>query len=181
VKEICNKALSGYPNSSELLSQVQAYYEESFRWVPKLFEVTKKSCWYLFIDEIGALEEDDLYSFLDLYPKANYRRVYKSFFGEIADIIMRPGIICVVAGVTDGFMDRQEDAGSALLHMKFLFLDPFSESETKFLIQGMKASNEQTALKLLFPSHPEGHEWFFKQIYDYTGGSPEHVINGMED
>ncbi|GJD09738.1 hypothetical protein Gasu2_39690 [Galdieria sulphuraria] len=27
-----------------------------------------------------------------------------------------------------------------------------------------------------FPNHPEGHDWFFKQIHSYTGGVPYYVV-----
>ncbi|EME29984.1 archaeal ATPase / transposase [Galdieria sulphuraria] len=178
LKWISKKALAEFPNGSELLSQVLYCMNSSKQWLQKLLQVTQKRYLYLFIDEIGALEGFKFSKFEDLiysYGPTPAHNIYRAFFRVLSSLLVRPFVICVVAGRSDAIITRQRDASISRVKLSFLRLDPFSEETVKFFIQNTTHHNE-SILKLLFPNHPEGHDWFFKQIHSYTGGVPYYVV-----
>ncbi|GJD09539.1 hypothetical protein Gasu2_37850 [Galdieria sulphuraria] len=178
LKWISKKALAEFPNGSELLSQVLYCMNSCKQWLQKLLQVTQKRYLYLFIDEIGALEGFKFSKFEDLiysYGPTPVHNIYRAFFRVLSSLLVRPFVICVVAGRSDAIITRQRDASISRVRLSFLRLDPFSEETVKFFIQNTTYHNE-SILKLLFPNHPEGHDWFFKQIHSYTGGVPYYVV-----
>ncbi|KAK4524641.1 hypothetical protein GAYE_SCF05G2542 [Galdieria yellowstonensis] len=186
LKEISKEALSTLSNKPELLAKVLKNRKDPKEWLSSLFEVTNKRYLFLFIDEIGKLPSRKFYEFPDLDPQRNPRKpnVYRLFFEIISSLLIQRFVICYLAGRSDAIVTKQEDAMSSRVDLDFLRLDPFSEETTKLFIQGMKTSTGGTALQLLFPKHPEGPDWFFKQVYNYTGGVPiyvRHVIQVLVD
>ncbi|GJQ14487.1 hypothetical protein GpartN1_g6278.t1 [Galdieria partita] len=180
---ISKKALSQFPNSADLLSQVLSYIGSPEEWFQKLLQVTKKRYLYLFIDEIGALEGDKFKMFQDLMVSQGANRlhnVYRAFFRVLSVVVSKPFVICIVAGRSDCIISREEDAMPSRIALNFLRLDPFSEATVKYFIQNATCHNVPI-LKVLFPSHPEGHDWFFKQVYDYTGGVPYYVVHVLNE
>ncbi|GJQ16009.1 hypothetical protein GpartN1_g7800.t1 [Galdieria partita] len=180
---ISREALSQFPNSADLLSQVLSCIGNPEKWFQKLLQVTKKRYLYLFIDEIEALEGDKFTMFKELMVTRRANRVqtvYCSFFGVLSSILTQPFVICVLAGRSDAVVTSQQDALTSPVILSFLRLDPFSEATVKYFIQNTTYDNEPI-LKVLFPSHPEGHDWFFKQVYDYTGGVPYYVVHVLNE
>ncbi|GJQ09014.1 hypothetical protein GpartN1_g805.t1 [Galdieria partita] len=183
VEWISKEALAEFPNGADLLSQVLSYVGSPKEWFQKLLQVTKKRYLYLFIDEIGALEGDKFTMFKDLMVTQRGNRVhnvYCSFFGVLSKILRQPFVICVLAGRSDVVVTSQRDAYTSPVVLSFLRLDPFSDATVKYFIQNTTYDNEPI-LKVLFPSHPEGHDWFFKQVYDYTGGIPYYVVHVLNE
>ncbi|KAK4528674.1 hypothetical protein GAYE_SCF62G6619 [Galdieria yellowstonensis] len=186
LKKISKEALSTLPNKPKLLAKVLKNRKDPKKWLSSLFEVTNKRYLFLFIDEIGKLPSRKFYEFPDLDSQRNPRKpnVYRLFFEIISSLLIQRFVICYLAGRSDAIVTKQEDAMSSRVDLDFLRLDPFSEETTKLFIQGMKTSTGGTALQLLFPKHPEGPDWFFKQVYNYTGGVPiyvRHVIQVLVD
>ncbi|GJQ13370.1 hypothetical protein GpartN1_g5161.t1 [Galdieria partita] len=180
---ISKKALSQFPNSADLLSQVLSYIGSPEEWLQKLLQVTKKRYLYLFIDEIGSLEEYEFTLFKDLMVTQGASRVhnvYRAFFRVLSIVVSQPFVICIVAGRSNCIIGREEDAMPSRITLNFLRLDPFSEATVKYFIQNVTCHNVPI-LKVLFPSHPEGHDWFFKQVYDYTGGVPYYVVQCLNE
>ncbi|GJQ14328.1 hypothetical protein GpartN1_g6119.t1 [Galdieria partita] len=180
---ISKEALAQFPNGADLLSQVLSCIGSPKEWFQKLLQVTKKRYLYLFIDEIGALEGDKFTMFKDLMVTQRGNRVhnvYCSFFGVLSTILRQPFVICVLAGRSDAVVTSQRDALTSPVILSFLRLDPFSEATVKYFIQNTTYDDEPI-LKILFPSHPEGHDWFFKQVYDYTGGVPYYVVHVLNE
>ncbi|GJQ10304.1 hypothetical protein GpartN1_g5160.t1 [Galdieria partita] len=180
---ISREALSQFPNSADLLSQVLSCIGSPEEWFQKLLQVTKKRYLYLFIDEIEALEGDKFAMFKDLTVTRGTSRVhnvYCAFFRVLSKMLLEPFVICIVAGRSDCIISREEDAMPSRITLNFLRLDPFSEATIKYFIQNVTCHNEPIQ-KVLFPSHPEGHDWFFKQVYDYTGGVPYHVVHALNE
>ncbi|GJQ13972.1 hypothetical protein GpartN1_g5763.t1 [Galdieria partita] len=101
-------------------------------------------------------------------------------FRVLSVVVSQPFVICIVAGRSDCIFSREEDAMPSRITLNFLRLDPFSEATVKYFIQNATCHNEPI-LKVLFPSHPEGHDWFFKQVYDYTGGVPYYVVHVLDE
>ncbi|GJQ10447.1 hypothetical protein GpartN1_g2238.t1 [Galdieria partita] len=180
---ISREALSRFPNGADLLSQVLSYIGSPKEWLQKLLQVTKKRYLYLFIDEIGLLEEYNFTLFKDLMVTQGTSRVhnvYRAFFRVLSIVVSQPFVICIVAGRSNCIISREEDAMPSRITLNFLRLDPFSEATIKYFIQNVTCHNEPI-LKVLFPSHPEGHDWFFKQVYDYTGGVPFYVVHVLNE
>ncbi|GJQ15674.1 hypothetical protein GpartN1_g7465.t1 [Galdieria partita] len=180
---ISKEALAQFPNGADLLSQVLSCIGSPKEWFQKLLQVTKKRYLYLFIDEIEALEGDKFTMFKDLMVTRRANRVqtvYCSFFGVLSSILTQPFVICVLAGRSDAVVTSQQDALTSPVILSFLRLDPFSEATVKYFIQNTTYDDEPI-LKVLFPSHPEGHDWFFKQVYDYTGGVPYYVVHVLNE
>ncbi|GJQ13915.1 hypothetical protein GpartN1_g5706.t1 [Galdieria partita] len=180
---ISEEALSRFPNGADLLSQVLSCIGSPKEWFQKLLQVTKKRYLYLFIDEIGALEGDKFTMFKDLMVTRRANRVhnvYCSFFGVLSTILTQPFVICVLTGSSDAVVTSQRDALTSPVILSFLRLDPFSEATVKYFIQNTTYDDEPI-LKVLFPSHPEGHDWFFKQVYDYTVGVPYYVVHVLDE
>ncbi|KAK4525694.1 hypothetical protein GAYE_SCF15G3603 [Galdieria yellowstonensis] len=181
-KKISKEALSSLPNKPELLAKVLKNRKDPKEWLSSLFEVTNKRYLFLFIDEIGLLAEGDFDKFPDLDPQRKPGRlnVYRLFFRVLSSLLIQRFVICYLAGRSDAIITKQKDAISSRVNLDFLRLDPFSEDTTKLFIRGMKISTGETALQLLFPKHPEGHDWFFKQVYNYTEGVPLYVRHVMQ-
>ncbi|GJQ11956.1 hypothetical protein GpartN1_g3747.t1 [Galdieria partita] len=180
---ISEEALSRFPNGADLLSQVLSYIGSPKEWLQKLLQVTKKRYLYLFIDEIGLLEEYKFTLFKDLMVAQGTSRVhnvYRAFFRVLSIVVSQPFVICIVAGRSNCIVSREEDAMPSRVTFNFLRLDPFSEATIKYFIQNATCHNEPI-LRVLFPSHPEGHDWFFKQVYDYTGGVPYYVVHVLNE
>ncbi|GJQ10947.1 hypothetical protein GpartN1_g2738.t1 [Galdieria partita] len=180
---ISKEALSQFRNRAKLLSQVLSCIGSPKEWFEKLLQVTKKRYLYLFIDEIGALEEYDFTLFKDLMVTQGTSRVhnvYRAFFRVLSKVVSEPFVICIVAGRSNCIIGREEDAMPSRITLNFLQLDPFSEATVKYFIQNVTCHNEPIQ-KVLFPSHPEGHDWFFKQMYDYTGGVPYYVVHVLSE
>ncbi|GJQ12681.1 hypothetical protein GpartN1_g4472.t1 [Galdieria partita] len=180
---ISKEALSRFPNGADLLSQVLSYIGSPKEWLQKLLQVTKKRYLYLFVDEIGLLEEYNFTLFKDLMVTQGTSRVhnvYRAFFRVLSKVVSQPFVICIVAGRSNCIIGREEDAMPSRITFNFLRLDPFSEATIKYFIQNVTCHNEPIQ-KVLFPSHPEGHDWFFKQVYDYTGGVPYHVVHVLNE
>jgi len=169
-----------------LLAKVLKNRKNPKKWLKSLFQVTNKRYLFLFIDEIGMLPSRKFYQFPDLDPQRNPHKpnVYRLFFEIMSSFLVLPCVICYLAGRSDGIVTKQEDAIASRVTLDFLRLDPFSEDATKLFIQGIKICTGENILQLLFPRHPEGHDWFFKQVYNYTGGVPiyvRHVIQVFVD
>ncbi|KAK4527019.1 hypothetical protein GAYE_SCF31G4940 [Galdieria yellowstonensis] len=182
LKKISKEALSTLPNKPELLAKVLENRKDPEKWLNSLFEVTNKRYLFLFIDEIGLLAEGDFDKFPDLDPQRKPGRlnVYCLFFRVLSSLLIQRFVNCYLAGRSDAIITKQEDAISSRVNLDFVRLDPFSEDSTKLFIRGMKISTGETALQLLFPKHPEGHDWFFKQVYNYTEGVPLYVRHVMQ-
>ncbi|KAK4528811.1 hypothetical protein GAYE_SCF65G6758 [Galdieria yellowstonensis] len=182
IKTISEKAVGSLPNESELLAKVLENRKDPEKWLKSLFQVTNKRYLFLFIDEIGLLPSCKFYQFPDLDPQRNPRKpnVYCLFFRVLSSLLIQRFVNCYLAGRSDAIITKQEDAISSRVNLDFVRLDPFSEDSTKLFIQGMKISTGGTALQLLFPKHPEGHDWFFKQVYNYTEGVPLYVRHVMQ-
>ncbi|KAK4528390.1 hypothetical protein GAYE_SCF55G6331 [Galdieria yellowstonensis] len=165
LKKISEKAVGSLPNESELLAKVLENRKNPGKWLKSLFEVTNKRYLFLFIDEIGLLAEGDFDKFPDLDPQREPGKlnVYCLFFRVLSSLLIQRFVICYLAGRSDAIVTKQEDAMFSRVDLDFLRLDPFSEETTKLFIQGMKTSGGEIVLQLLFPRHPEGHDWFFKQ------------------
>ncbi|KAK4528176.1 hypothetical protein GAYE_SCF53G6111 [Galdieria yellowstonensis] len=186
LKKISKEALSTLPNKPELLAKVLKNRKDPKKWLSSLFEVTNKRYLFLFIDEIGLLAEGDFDKFPDLDPQRETGKlnVYCLFFQVLSSLLIQRFVICYLAGRSDAIVTKQEDAMSSRVNLDFVRLVPFSEETTKLFIQGMKTSGGEIVLQLLFPRHPEGPDWFFKQVYNYTGGVPiyvRHVIQVLVD
>ncbi|KAK4528555.1 hypothetical protein GAYE_SCF61G6499 [Galdieria yellowstonensis] len=186
IKKISDKAVDSLSSESELLAKVLKNRKEPKEWLNSLFQVTNKRYLFLFIDEIGMLPSRKFYQFPDLDPQRNPHKpnVYRLFFEILSSFLVLPYVICYLAGRSDGIVTKQEDAITSRVNLDFLCLDPFSEDATKLFIQGMKICTGEIVLQLLFPRHPEGPDWFFKQVYNYTGGVPiyvRHVIQVLVD
>ncbi|GJQ11955.1 hypothetical protein GpartN1_g3746.t1 [Galdieria partita] len=180
---ITEEALSQFPNGADLLSQVLSCIGSPKEWLQKLLQVTKKRYLYLFIDEIGLLEEYEFTLFKDLMVTQGASRVhnvYRAFFRVLSIVVSQPFVICIVAGRSNCIIGREEDAMPSRITLNFLRLDPFSEATVKYFVQNTTYDDEPI-LKVLFPSHSEGHDWFFKQVYDYTGGVPYHVVHVLDE
>ncbi|GJQ15740.1 hypothetical protein GpartN1_g7531.t1 [Galdieria partita] len=180
---ISKEALSQFRKRAKLLSQVLSCIGNPKEWLQKLLQVTKKRYLYLFIDEIGSLEEYEFTLFKDLMVSQGASRVhnvYRAFFRVLSIVVSQPFVICIVAGRSNCIISREEDAMPSRITFNFLRLDPFSEATIKYFIQNATCHNEPI-LKVLFPSHPEGHDWFFKQVYDYTGGVPYYVVHVLNE
>ncbi|KAK4525595.1 hypothetical protein GAYE_SCF15G3504 [Galdieria yellowstonensis] len=182
IETISEEALSTLPNKPKLLAKVLKNREDPKEWLSSLFQVTDKRYLFLFIDEIGLLPSRKFYQFPDLDPQRNPRKpnVYRLFFEILSSFLVLPYVICFIAGRSDAVIARQEDAISSSVNLDIVRLDPFSEETTKLFIQGMKTSTGEIVLQLLFPDHPEGHDWFFKQVRDYTGGVPRYIVHVMQ-
>ncbi|KAK4525217.1 hypothetical protein GAYE_SCF08G3123 [Galdieria yellowstonensis] len=182
IKTISKEALSTLPNKPKLLAKVLKNRKDPKEWLSSLFQVTNKRYLFLFIDEIGMLPSRKFYEFPDLDPQRNPRKpnVYCLFFRVLSSLLIQRFVICYLAGRSDAIVTKQEDAISSRVNLDFVRLDPFSEDSTKLFIRGMKISTGETALQLLFPKHPEGHDWFFKQVYNYTEGVPLYVRHVMQ-
>ncbi|KAK4528250.1 hypothetical protein GAYE_SCF54G6186 [Galdieria yellowstonensis] len=182
IKTISKEALSTLPNKPKLLAKVLKNRKDPKEWLSSLFQVTNKRYLFLFIDEIGMLPSRKFYEFPDLDPQRNPRKpnVYCLFFRVLSSLLIQRFVICYLAGRSDAIITKQEDAISSRVNLDFVRLDPFSEDSTKLFIRGMKISTGETALQLLFPKHPEGHDWFFKQVYNYTEGVPLYVRHVMQ-
>ncbi|KAK4526224.1 hypothetical protein GAYE_SCF22MG4138 [Galdieria yellowstonensis] len=89
---------------------------------------------------------------------------------------MQPFVICVVAGKPNSIAGREECYGLDPLSIRFLDSYPLSKKDVKAFIQ-TTTYDDESILKLLFPSHPKGPNWFFKQIYDCTSGVPTCVVH----
>ncbi|KAK4526885.1 hypothetical protein GAYE_SCF29G4803 [Galdieria yellowstonensis] len=179
VKRICEKALFEHPNESELLSGVLPYVENPKEWVHRLLEITKKRYLFVFMDEFEYLESKVSVHGVDfkcpdeVIGKGN---VHRSFFYILSHFLSEPYIIFVIAGRVGTIVEILDDAASVSVNLNLLPLDPFSENDVQYLIQEIKQFEGKPLLSCLFPSHPEeGHSWFSKQLYDYTGGLPGHV------
>ncbi|KAK4522636.1 hypothetical protein GAYE_PCTG14G0526 [Galdieria yellowstonensis] len=186
IKKISDKAVDSLSSESELLAKVLKNRKDPKEWLNSLFQVTNKRYLFLFIDEIGMLPSRKFYQFPDLDPQRNPHKpnVYRLFFEILSSFLVLPYVICYLAGRSDGIVTKQEDAITSRVNLDFLCLDPFSEDATKLFIQGMKICTGEIVLQLLFPRHPEGPDWFFKQAYNYTGGVPiyvRHVIQALVD
>ncbi|GJQ14080.1 hypothetical protein GpartN1_g5871.t1 [Galdieria partita] len=180
---ISKEALAPFRKRAKLLSQVLSCIGNPKEWFEKLLQVTKKRYLYLFIDEIGALEDDKFKMFQELMVSQGASRVhnvYRAFFRVLSVVVSKPFVICIVAGRSDCIISREEDAMPSRIMLNFLRLDPFSEATVKHFIQNTTYDDERI-LKVLFPSHPEGHDWFFKQVYDYTGGVPFYVVHVLNE
>ncbi|KAK4523577.1 hypothetical protein GAYE_PCTG70G1473 [Galdieria yellowstonensis] len=182
IEKISEKAVGSLPNESELLAKVLENREDPEKWLKSLFEVTNKRYLFLFIDEIGKLPSRKFYEFPDLDPQRNPHKpnIYRLFFEILSSFLVLPYVSCFLAGRSDAIITKQKDAISSRVNLDFVRLDPFSEETTKLFIRGMKISTGETALQLLFPKHPEGHDWFFKQVYNYTEGVPLYVRHVMQ-
>ncbi|KAK4525477.1 hypothetical protein GAYE_SCF12G3385 [Galdieria yellowstonensis] len=186
IKKISDKAVDSLSSESELLAKVLKNRKDPKEWLSSLFQVTNKRYLFLFIDEIGLLPSRKFYQFPDLDPQRNPHKpnVYRLFFEILSSFLVLPYVICYLAGRSDTIVTKQKDAITSRVNLDFLCLDPFSEDATKLFIQGMKICTGETILQLLFPRHPEGPDWFFKQVYNYTGGVPiyvRHVIQVLVD
>jgi hypothetical protein len=84
--------------------------------------------------------------------------------------LSEPYIIFVIAGRVRTIVEIVDDVALVSVNLNLLPLDPFSENDVLYVIQETKRLSDEPILSLLFPSHPEGHSWFFKQLYDYAGG-----------
>jgi len=182
IKKISEKAVDSLSNESELLAKVLENREDPEKWLKSLFQVTNKRYLFLFIDEIGFLPSPKFYKFPDLDPQRNPHKpnVYRLFFEIMSSLLIQRFVICYLAGRSDAIVTKQEDAITSRVNLDFLRLDPFSEETTKLFIQGMKTSTGEIVLQLLFPKHPEGHDWFFKQVYNYTGGVPIYILHVIQ-
>ncbi|KAK4526215.1 hypothetical protein GAYE_SCF20G4129 [Galdieria yellowstonensis] len=182
IKTISKEALSTLPNKPKLLAKVLKNRKDPKEWLKSLFQVTNKRYLFLFIDEIGMLPSRKFYEFPDLDPQRNPRKpnVYCLFFRVLSSLLIQRFVICYLAGRSDAIVTKQEDAISSRVNLDFVRLDPFSEDSTKLFIRGMKISTGETVLQILFPDHPEGHDWFFKQVRDYTGGVPRYIVHVMQ-
>jgi len=182
IKTISKEALSTLPNKPKLLAKVLKNREDPKEWLSSLFQVTNKRYLFLFIDEIGLLPSRKFYEFPDLDPERNPGKpnVYCLFFEILSSFIDVPYFICYVAGRSDAVIARQEDAISSGVNLDFVRLDPFSEETIKLFLQSMTTSTGEAVLQILFPHHPEGHDWLFKQVRDYTGGVPRYIVHVMQ-
>jgi len=183
VKRICDKALFNYQNESELLSLVRPYVENPKEWVQRLLEITKKRYLFVFMDEFEYLESEvsvyrvDFKCPDEVIGKEN---VHRSFLYILSHFLSEPYIIFVIAGRVGTIVEILDDAASVSVNLNLLPLDPFSENDVQYVIQEAKLFDGEPILSLLFPSHPEGHSWFSKQLYDYTGGLPGHVAHVLK-
>jgi len=177
IKWICRESVSGLPNSSALLDEVLKSCEEPEGWIEKLlFHVTNKRYLFLFIDEIGYLST----SFRDLRREDQKQsKSFRLFFWFLSRVVSNPRVICVVAGRTESISRRIDEASSSPLELKYVGLSPFSKDVVKSFIQGTTCSKDdgEPVLKILFPSHPEGPEWFFQKMYIYSGGVFMYLID----
>jgi len=181
-KEISKEALSTLPNKPKLLAKVLKNRKDPKEWLKSLFRVTNKRYLFLFIDEIGLLPSRKFYEFPDLDPQGNPHKpnVYRLFFEILSSLIDLPYFICFLAGRSDAVIARQEDAISSVVNLEIVRLDPFSEDTIKLFIETMTISTGETVLQILFPDHPEGHDRFFKQVRDYTGGVLRYIVHVMQ-
>jgi len=68
------------------------------------------------------------------------------------------------------------------LELKFVALNPFSEDVVKSFIKGTtRCEDGEPVLKILFPNHPEGPDWFFQQMYIYSGGVPIYLVHILRE
>lgn len=102
------------------------------------------------------------------------------FFPSLSPILMQPFVICVVAGKPNSIAGREEYYELDPSSIIFLDVYPFSKKDVKAFIQ-TTTYDDESILKLLFPIHPKGPDWFFKQIYDCTSDIPTCVVHGVRE
>eukprot|EP00871_Galdieria_phlegrea_P002535 jgi/Galph1/3282/GphlegSOOS_G1914.1 len=175
---ICESALSAFPNSQGLLSEVLPLIPQGpSKWLRKLMRVINKKYLYLFLDEIGYLGVKDYFQFSDLRsPSSNEdsSNVYPTFFRILSNLFPAVYVLCIVAGRSDAIVRRQEDAVPSRIDLRFLRLDPFSSDIVKDIVQQSRYGKE-TLREIIFPKTPQGIDWLSEILWDYTGGVPIYV------
>eukprot|EP00871_Galdieria_phlegrea_P003016 jgi/Galph1/3715/GphlegSOOS_G2358.1 len=177
-ERICKAALSEFPNSQGLLSEVLPLIPQGpSEWLRKLMRVINKKYLYLFLDEIGYLGVKDYFQFSDLRsPSSNEdsSNVYPTFFRILSNLFPAVYVLCIVAGRSDAIVRRQEDAMPSRIDLRFLRLDPFSSDIVKDIVQQSRYGKE-TLREIIFPKTPQGIDWLSEIVWDYTGGVPIYV------
>eukprot|EP00871_Galdieria_phlegrea_P004270 jgi/Galph1/4844/GphlegSOOS_G3469.1 len=177
-ERICKAALSEFPNSQGLLSEVLPLIPQGpSKWLRKLMRVINKKYLYLFLDEIGYLGVKDYFQFSDLRsPSSNEdsSNVYPTFFRILSNLFPAVYVLCIVAGRSDAIVRRQEDAMPSRIDLRFLRLDPFSSDIVKDIVQ-LSRYGEETLREIIFPKTPQGIDWLSEIVWDYTGGVPIYV------
>eukprot|EP00871_Galdieria_phlegrea_P001900 jgi/Galph1/2710/GphlegSOOS_G1364.1 len=177
-ERICKAALSEFPNSQGLLSEVLPLIPQGpSEWLRKLMRVINKKYLYLFLDEIGYLGVKDYFQFSDLRsPSSNEdsSNVYPTFFRILSNLFPAVYVLCIVAGRSDAIVRRQEDAMPSRIDLRFLRLDPFSSNVVNDIVQQSRYGKE-TLREIIFPKTPQGIDWLSEIVWDYTGGVPIYV------
>ncbi|KAK4527100.1 hypothetical protein GAYE_SCF34G5022 [Galdieria yellowstonensis] len=177
-KWITEEVVSQYPNCSELLSK-----DTCGLFVENILHATNKRYLFLFIDENGALKEENLRSFADLSEIDKFTgrpNPFRSFFRSVHYFACQCFVICLIAGIPKSIVDAEEYYALSPLSVEFIDLNPFSKNDIESFVRGTTYGND-SVLRLLFPSCPQGINWFFEMIHDYTAGIPAHVVRVMRE
>ncbi|KAK4524488.1 hypothetical protein GAYE_SCF03G2389 [Galdieria yellowstonensis] len=177
-KWITEEVVFQYPNCSELLSK-----DTCGRFVENILHATNKRYLFLFIDENGALKEEKLRSFDDLSEIDKFTgrpNPFRSFFRSVHYFACQCFVICLIAGIPKSIVDAEEYYALSPLSVEFIDLNPFSKNDIESFVRGTTYGND-SVLRLLFPSCPQGINWFFEMIHGYTAGIPAHVVRVMRE
>eukprot|EP00871_Galdieria_phlegrea_P003745 jgi/Galph1/4371/GphlegSOOS_G3044.1 len=94
-ERICKAALSEFPNSQGLLSEVLPLIPQGpSEWLRKLMRVINKKYLYLFLDEMGIWESSN---------------VYPTFFRILSNLFPAVYVLCIVAGRSDAIVLNRKD------------------------------------------------------------------------
>eukprot|EP00871_Galdieria_phlegrea_P000222 jgi/Galph1/11/GphlegSOOS_G64.1 len=151
---ICESALSAFPNSQGLLSEV----------LPLIPQGPSDGIWESRITSSSVIEEP--FS-MKIHP------MFTLILSILSNLFPR---LCIVylAGRSDAIVRRQEDAMPSRIDLRFLRLDPFSSDIVKDIVQQSRYGKE-TLREIIFPKTPQGNDWLSEIVWDYTGGVPIYV------
>eukprot|EP00871_Galdieria_phlegrea_P002674 jgi/Galph1/3407/GphlegSOOS_G2083.1 len=159
-QKICETALSGFPNGSQLLSEVLPLVPQGpFEWLAK------------------TLSKEDYFQFKDLKspsPSQSASNVYRLFFRLLRPLLVEPFVLCILAGRSDAIVRRQEDAMPSRVSLRFLLLDTFSSDIVNDIVQ-QSTYREEPLQKTVFPKTPQRIDWLSEIVWEYTGGVPIYV------
>eukprot|EP00871_Galdieria_phlegrea_P003741 jgi/Galph1/4368/GphlegSOOS_G3027.1 len=174
---ICRSALSEFPNSEELLSEVLPLIPQgASEWLRKLMRVINKKYLFLFVDEIKYLGVEDHFQFGDLKSpssKKDSSEAYNVFFLTLRPLFSAVFVFCVIAGRVDRVVLKQSPRISPMM-LEFLPLDPLPCQGVHYIME--HSLYHQTPIQqILFPSNRQELVRYSRVIWDYTGGVPFYV------
>eukprot|EP00871_Galdieria_phlegrea_P003576 jgi/Galph1/4219/GphlegSOOS_G2837.1 len=177
-QRICKAALSEFPSSDELLSEVLPLVPQGpSEWLRKLLQVTDKKYLFLCVDEIGYLGVKDRFRLSDLRSPSSNKdssNVYPTCFRILSDLFPVVYVFCIIAGRSDAIVLRKQDAMPSRIMLKVLQLDPFPCQSVQYIMEH-SIYGKQNIQKILFPSNRQQLDALSRIIWEYTGGVPIYV------
>jgi hypothetical protein len=140
------------------LPPLSSWREVSWKWIPKLLQVTDNKYLFVFFDEVGCLEDENRFHYRDLkipISKGEPSDVYSLFLQFVAGLLEANYVACVLVGLSGSMIFRAQAGQQALrIAVNLLQMNPFPRDAVCYITHN-SLYDETPVPQILFPNNPE--------------------------